>query len=506
MKPMIRILSLSALVLVALVAALYFALPSNRLNISFPNAAEPGIGTPDPLGSSSSDQIAAPVLTATAGANQITVSWQAIAGAASYELWGRTGEGAWIQVDGGALTGSATSFTHTQLTAGAVYYYTGRAVPSSGDKSAWAVQTSATVLDASGVPSLTASPAIGMIELSWSAVAGTDNYHLISWTDGQEDWERIGDPITGTITSFVHSGLTPGTTYHYRVRAVIAGTEGDWSDSISAVPTVPAAPILTATAATGQVQLSWSAVTGADSYHLILHTEGIEDWNRIGDPITGTATSFTHTGLIAEQSYFYKLRAVVDGIEGEWSSPIAAIPTLPAAPTLAAASAAGQVQLSWNQVTGADSYHLIVWTSAQNAWQRIGDPLIAATTAYTHTALSETAIYYYRISAVAGGAAGNWSNTISAVPATSSIPGLVATAAAGQVELSWSAVSGAEGYHLITWREGKSDWTRLGDPLAGGTTSYTHSSSTAGVTYYYRVRAVVNGANGEWSEQIDITP
>ncbi len=509
MKTKIRLLSLSALVLVALLAAFYFALPSSELRIAFPRPGngpvpEAGIGTPG-TSASSQDTIAAPALQAAAGNGEITISWQAVEGAASYELWFRYDDVSWEQIAAGVLTGTSTSYTHTGLTASQKYFYTARTVPASGQKSSWADEVEATVSDTPGAPALTASPAIGKIELNWSGITGADSYHLISWTDGQEDWTRIGDPITGAVTFYTHSSLTPGISYHYRVRAVIDDKEGDWSDSISAVPTVPAAPTLIAAAGIGQIRLNWSAVPGAGSYHLILHTEGIDDWKRIGDPIAGTATSFTHTELTAGQSYFYKLRAVVDGIEGEWSSPIASIPTLPAAPTLSAAAAAGQVQLSWNQVTGADGYQLIVWTETQNAWQRIGDPLVAATTSYTHTLLSETETYYYRIAALDRDAAGSWSNTISAVPATSSIPGLVATVASGQVALSWSPVTGAESYHLITWTEGQSEWTRIGDPLTAATTSYTHSGPTAGTTYY-RVRAVVNGANGDWSVQVDVTP
>ena len=237
MKSMIRILSLSALVLVGLIAALYFALPSNRLNISFPTSAEPGIGTPSPLGSTHGVHIDPPVLSATAGVNQITVSWPAITGASTYEIWARTADSDWSQVDGGSLSGASTSFTHDQLTAGAMYYYTGRTVPTSGEKSTWAPQTFATVLAPSGVPALTAAPAIGKIELTWTAVTGADNYHLISWTDGQADWERIGDPITGTVTtSYTHSGRTAGTTYYYRVRAVVNNTNGEWSDQVDVTP------------------------------------------------------------------------------------------------------------------------------------------------------------------------------------------------------------------------------------------------------------------------------
>ncbi len=506
MKTMIRILSLSALVLVGLIAALYFALPSNQFNISFPISAEPGIGTPSPLGASDANRIAPPVLSATAGPNQITVSWPAVTGASTYEIWARTADSAWAQVDGGALTGASTSFTHDQLTAGATYYYTGRTVPASGEKSTWAPQAFDTVLAPSGIPALTAAPAIGKIELSWTPVTSADNYHLITWTDGQADWERIGDPLTGSVTSYTHAELDTDTTYHYRVRAVISGTEGDWSDSVSAAPTVPAAPSLTATAGTGQVALSWTTVTNADSYHLVMWNDDLEDWDRIGDPITHTLTAYTHTGLEPGHSYYYSVKAVIDSIEGDWATTISAIPLAPAPPTLTAAAGTGQIALSWNAVTAAESYHLIYWTDAQNAWLRIGDPLTSTVTSFIHSPLTTGQAYYYRISSVLKNVEGELSNTIGAVPATASLPGLVATASGSQVTLNWSPVTGAGSYHLITWTEGQTEWDRIGDPLSATTTSYTHTGRTAGTTYYYRVRAVVNGTNGEWSDQVDVTP
>ena len=119
-----------------------------------------------------SNSPAAPVLMATAGADLITISWQPVEGANGYELHGRHGALPWQRLDDGSLTGSSTSFTHTELASETTYYYTGRTVPATGRKSPWAVQVSATVFDASTAPTLAATPAIGQIELSWSADIG----------------------------------------------------------------------------------------------------------------------------------------------------------------------------------------------------------------------------------------------------------------------------------------------------------------------------------------------
>lgn len=500
MKPMIRLLSISALVLVGLLAVVYFALPAPQQSISF---ADAGPGNASPQAAEESGSVAAPVLVASASSDRITIGWAPIVGAATYEIWGRQGEAAWERLDDGSLTHNVTSLTHSGLTSGDTYNYTGRAVPAIGTKSDWATEVEATV---SYVPTLNAAASAGRIELGWTSVTGAGSYQLIVWTDGLTDWERIGDPITGTITAYTHTGLTELNTYHYRVRAVIDGTEGDWSDSVSEIPVRPAAPTLTATAATGQVELNWTAVSNAESYRLISWTDGQTAWQRIGDPLSGDSTSYTHTGLIAGRTYYYRVAAVIHDIEGAWTDSVSEIPAAPPAPALTATTAVGQVELSWTTVSGVGSHILIVWTDAQNAWVRIGDPLSGDTTSYTHEGLSAGQTYYYRVSAVVNGTEGTWSNSPSAVPGASFMPGLVATASAQSVVLSWSEVTDADTYQLIVWTLGEDEWERIGGSLSASTTSYTHTGLTAGNTYYYRVRAVIDGTEGPWSEEVDAVP
>ena len=500
MKPMIRNLSLTALVLGALFAAIYFALPARQQSINF---SEPGIGTPLSLHAEHSSTVAAPVLVANAASDRVTLTWQPVDGAATYEFWVRQGEEAWERADDGSLTGSSTSLVHTGLTSGNTYKYTGRTVPAAGTKSSWAQQVEATV---SNIPTLTAHGTTGQIELSWTGVSDAGSYHLIMWKEGLEDWVRIGDPLTGATTSYTHSDLADERTYHYRVRAVVDSAEGDWSDTVSDVATRPAAPTLSTTSATGQVQVSWTSIDNADSYRLVAWTDGQYVWERIGDPLSGSTTSYTHTGLIADQPYYYRVSAVINGIEGDWSDQAAGVPGQPAAPALSATAATGQIALTWTAVTDAGNYHLIVWTEPQDAWIRTGDPLTSTATSYTHTGLSSGRTHFYRIRGEVNGTTGAWSNTISAVPGTSYIPGLVAQGGNAQVELKWNEVTGAGSYHIIMWTTGQTDWERVGGTLSSGTTSYTHTGLTAGNTYYYRVRAVINDAEGLWSEKVSAVP
>ena len=83
-----------------------------------------------------SQAISAPTLTAIAGEEAIDLSWNAVENAVRYELmvwWDPLPN--WQPFGGNNLT--ATSYTHTGLTAGRKYYYTIRAVNAADKKSGW---------------------------------------------------------------------------------------------------------------------------------------------------------------------------------------------------------------------------------------------------------------------------------------------------------------------------------------------------------------------------------
>jgi uncharacterized repeat protein (TIGR02543 family) len=95
-------------------------------------------------------------LTAIAGNNQVSISWNPVASATSYNLYWSTTSG--VSKSTGTLISNITSttYTHTGLTAGTTYYYIITAVDSSGESLA-SVQVSATppLILASGLSSPT---------------------------------------------------------------------------------------------------------------------------------------------------------------------------------------------------------------------------------------------------------------------------------------------------------------------------------------------------------------
>ena len=284
--------------------------------------------TPTATATATAMTLSVPVLTAEAAERAVELSWTAVSGAARYDFWVWDSVNEWRQIGGNSLTG--TNYTHSDVTAGTTYYYAIRAVNASGETSAWSVYVPATVPGGSlSVPALTAEAAGSEVEVSWTAVAGAARYELWVW-DSVNKWRQIGgNTLAGT--TYTHSDVTAGTTYHYAVRAVNAGAETSaWSDLVPA--TVPAAslsvPALTAEATESAVELSWTAVAGAARYELWVW-DSVNGWRQIGGN-TLTGTTYTHSEVTAGTTYYYQMRAVnAGGGTSAWS--IRMSETIPAA-------------------------------------------------------------------------------------------------------------------------------------------------------------------------------
>jgi fibronectin type 3 domain-containing protein len=272
--------------------------------------------------------------------------------------------------------------------------------------------------------------------------------------------------------------------------------------------TVPATPTgLQATAGNAQVTLTWTASSGATTYHIKRATITGGPYTQIAAP---TTSSYADSAVTNGTKYFYVASAVNSAGESANSPEVSATPTastaITAVPTgLQATAGNAQITLIWTASTGATSYHLKRATTTGGPYAQIATPTAAT---FTDTALTNGTKYFYVVSAVnSSGESANSAEASATPTAQATIPaaptGLQATAGNAQVSLSWSASTGATSYHLKRATTTGGPYTQIAAPTV---TTFTDSALTNGTTYYYVVSALNSAGESANSAQASATP
>lgn len=371
---------------------------------------------------------------ATGGTNQVTISWDAVSSAASYNVYYSTSSGV-TKSNGARITGAASPAVLTGLSAGSAYYCIVTAVNSSGESIA-STQVAATTLPAVPTQTVPAAPAnvtaVGGSDQAtiswWPAVSGAASYNIY-WSTSTGVSKSNGTKIAGTSSPYVKTGLSAGTTYYFIVTA--NNSVGESAASIQATattnaapPAVPASPTgVTATGGANQVSLSWSTVSGATSYNIYWGTtSGV---TTSGTKITAASNSYVQTGLAASTTYYYIVTAANAAGQSVASTQVSAatnapVVTIPAAPTgVTAAGSAGQISIAWPAVSGATSYN-IYYATAPGVTKNSGAKITNVSNPYLQTGLAAGTTYYYIVTAV--NSAGEGAASAQASAATNAPP------------------------------------------------------------------------------------
>jgi len=237
-----------------------------------------------------------------------------------------------------------------------------------------------------------------------------------------------------------------------------------------------------------QITLKWTAVSGATSYKIYRSEKSGGTYTPIG---TSTTSDYSDDGLKVNTTYYYKVSGVNAEGEGAQSSSVhmKTVAAKPKAVTglVTRVESDDQVDLKWNEVSGAKSYKIYRSTkSTGDDYKRIGT---STTTSFSDTGLKSKATYYYEVSAVNEVSEGDRSNP---VLGATKVPGKatklsVEVISESQLDLSWKAVSGALSYKIYRSSSSSGSYTSIG---TSETNSYSNKDLKANASYYYKVSAV----------------
>ena len=256
-------------------------------------------------------------LTATPGVNSVSLGWNTVSGATGYKVLRGTSSGNYNVTNNTAVN----SYTDNTAVGGTQYFYVVEATNTSGaSPNSSEVFATPTIALPSVPGGVTATGTNGAVNVSWNTATGAASYNVKRSTSS-------GAEVTITnvaATSYYDTAVTDGIQYFYEVSSTNNAGESANSTEVSATPNIPpAAPTgLTATAATNEVSLVWTASAGAISYNVKRSTLS-------GNEVTitnVTGTSYTDKTAIKFTQYFYVVSALSGYGEGANSSEVTATP------------------------------------------------------------------------------------------------------------------------------------------------------------------------------------
>jgi fibronectin type 3 domain-containing protein len=420
--------------------------------------------------------------------------------------------------DGGATfttiataAGTATSYPDTTAIAGTTYAYRVEATDAATTSPASNVATATTVPAAPGMPTATAASSTE-IDLSWPDVTGETGFVVQRSPDGSTGWTQVGTALEGH-PSFPDTGLTPGTTYYYRVQAIDAAGGSAWSPTASMSTLAGVAPptpsgLAATVAGSAEVDLSWAGDAGATGFNVLRSADGGQTFQTIATGVVpaagGASTMYADTTVADGTAYQYEVVATNPaGSSAATAAVVADVPLLPVTGLTATADPYEAVDLAWSDATtAADPQFEVDRQNADGTWAVL-DTVdgIANGDAYTDWGVTSDTTYAYRVRAVGTTAdldsAYDGPVSVPTPPTTPDAPtGLSATESTpGEVDLSWADDSATVSGYIVTATPAAGG-TPATFTVAGNTPAVAATGLTAGAAYSFAVVADNNQGSG----------
>lgn len=177
---------------------------------------------------------------ATPGNAQVTLSWTAVSGATSYDVYWSTSPGV-TKSTGTKIPGVTSPYVHSGLANGTTYYYVVTALNAAGESAA---STAASATPAANPPpaaptGVVATAGNHSVTLTWTAVANATSYDVYYATTSGVG-PTTGTQVAGVASPATVTGLVNGTPYYFVVTALNANGESTASAEVTATPAAAA--------------------------------------------------------------------------------------------------------------------------------------------------------------------------------------------------------------------------------------------------------------------------
>ena len=418
----------------------------------------------------------------------------------------------------GTPAANITTFSDTSVASATPYSYRLRAVNPFGNSAytpPLSVTSQTVVSTIPKAPTGLTTTSIGQtqVSLAWNDLSSDETGFLVERATGAGVFVVL---TTAPVNSVAYTDATtsPTTTYTYRVSALNSGGVSSPTSNltVTTLPLAPSAPtslVATVVSAT-QVSLTWVDNSNNETSFSIERGTGAGAWAALAS-VAANSTTYLDTTAVGGTTYSYRVRAINSGGNSAYTTvATATTPTGPPnAPTTLAATASSstQINLTWRdkssnetgfkveRATNGGTFAVLA-TTAVNAVS-YSDPTVTGATTNSYRVSSENA---------SGSSAPTSTVTVTTpLPAPSAPSGLVASiVSAAQVNVSWLDNSSNESSFSLERATGTGSFAVIAT-LTANTTTYQNTTTVAGATYSYRVRAANAGGNSAYSAVVTVT-
>ncbi|MDP1920371.1 MAG: fibronectin type III domain-containing protein [Myxococcales bacterium] len=226
--------------------------------------------------------------------------------------------------------------------------------------------------------------------------------------------------IVGSEVTFLDSGLTPGATLWYRLRAVLNGTPSSWAGPVSStLPILNAPPDAPTTLTVGSptensLTVSWTDASTNETSFEVQRAPTAQGpfFTFVTRP--ANSTSVVDTGIATGTPFHYRVRSMNALGGSAWSNQSSGITLSPNAPTMPAAvqevfNNTSTVRFTWSDQSQAEGRYEVQRSSDGTNWPT-SNFVPADSTSWTDAAPA-FGMNFYRVRASSGLSVSSWAQT-----------------------------------------------------------------------------------------------
>ncbi|MFW5951180.1 MAG: fibronectin type III domain-containing protein, partial [Gemmatimonadota bacterium] len=354
-----------------------------------------------------------------------------------------------------------------------------------------------------------------------TAAAASDTEIDLAWTDNSTYETEFGvqrstdggttfsdlTTLAANTTTYTDDGLSPATTYAYRVLTCNASGCADPTAAASATTdAIPAPSDLAATVVSaGRIDLGWTDNSTTETRFLVERSaDGGTSYDTLAI-LGANATTYSDESTVEDTEYGYRVAACNGDGCSAWSGTAEAITPPSAASGLElTVISATQIDLAWTDNAATATEFRIQRSVSGGSFNEL-DVVGADVATYSDTTTMEDTEYAYRVVACnASGCAA--SSNIASRPTPPTVPGDLDASAVSdtRIDLSWTDNSATEDSFRIERRTGTGDFASV-TTTGADVTSYSITGLSPSTAYDYRIQACNAGGCSAYTDTVTAT-